>query len=161
MTNVPPPYAGMKDTPPKKKNKVLKYFLIFVAVIAVIAAIAIVGAMLATQKPTKIAKSFLDHLSAQQLEEAYNLTSSQFKQTVPPQAFVDFLKKYPILTTPSHVAFDQRSREGSVATVSGKITATSGESAPVTMTIVKEQDEWRVMNLSLNPEDVPRGVANE
>ncbi|MFC2074735.1 DUF4864 domain-containing protein [Bdellovibrionota bacterium] len=150
----------MEAKRPKKKRRVLRFFAWAAGCLVVIVAITLFIAMAATSKPTKVARNFLGDLSDQQLEQAYNLTSSQFKASVPPEQFVRFTKQYPILTSPSNISFSHRSVENGVATVAGKITSTTGDVAPITVMVIKEKDDWRVLSLSLRPEDSPTGFSD-
>ncbi|HLB58981.1 MAG TPA: DUF4864 domain-containing protein [Bdellovibrionota bacterium] len=160
MAELQTPTQPMPEAP-KKKTKLPKILFITFILILAIGAGAYYLSQTITAAPTKVAENFLQKLTQQNLDEAYNLTSSQFKSAVTPDVFQQFLQQYPILTQVTTVKFSFQESDDKSTRLSGELTGKGGETAPITMVVVKEDKKWRVLNLSLNPADVPRGVAGE
>lgn len=142
----------------KLTNKT-KVFISIVALALIITSVIL--SLRSTTKPSKVARSFLEDLSKKEIEEAYNMTSTQFKATVTKETFNNFLNLYPILTSRTEIDFSEHSVDNDIATISGKIKARDGSNFPITMHIIKENGNWRVLALSLNPSGSSRGIAME
>ena len=145
------PQPGPTLSAPKKRNwlKILGIAAI-VLVVFVAGIIALVFSMGAA--PMKASEKFLTQLSSNQVDQAYESASIQFKQTVTRDKFDEFLQAFPIVTkvkTPSFNAFNIENN--TLATVSGTVTATDGQVSPITLQLVNENNEWRVLNFDLNP----------
>ena len=139
----------MEEATKQKLKKWFKWYLYFAAVVVVIVGVVFLYVFSVTNKPTKVAKNFLTTLSSNMIDEAYKLTSSEFKKTVSPDQFKEFLDKYPILTSPSDIAMKYRSRKNGMSQVGGIITSKEGNVAPFSVVLVNENGEWRGLNLNL------------
>ncbi len=136
---------------PKKRNW-LKILGIAAITLVVFAAgiVALVFSMGAA--PMKASEKFLTELSSNRVDQAYESASIQFKQTVTREKFNEFLAAYPVVTKVKTPSFNSFSIENNtLATVSGTVTATDGQVSPITLQLVNENNEWRVLNFDLNP----------
>lgn len=148
---------------PSLPNTGKKRFLPII-IIAVLVSLCGISAYLVFglgKSPTKVAKSFIYSLSGKDLKAAYAMTSSQFQSTVTLLDLEKFLIQYPILKTVSSVKLPIKVVKDNVAKVSGELNSKDGKSSPITLVVVKESSKWRVLNLSLNPEDVPNKTPNK
>ncbi|MBU0645892.1 DUF4864 domain-containing protein [Patescibacteria group bacterium] len=109
-----------------------------------------------TNGPREVADVFMADLNAGQVASAYDLTSSAFQEAVSGESWAQFVEAYPILVGYQDVSFNYSSMAGDSAVISGTLKGTDGEVRPVTIDLVKENEEWRVLNLSLEPEDAPQ-----
>ncbi len=110
---------------------------------------------------------FMNALGNNKLEEAYNMTSIEFKEVATMEIFESFLGEFPILTSYSSYTLDYdevsttediSSEETSVITLgitSGTIIDSEGTENPLTINLVNRDDTWQIVNFSLEPEDVP------
>ncbi len=127
---------------------ILVGFLVFVALIIGVA-------FWATSAPADEAQTFVNLISADQLEDAYDRTANQFKEVVSKDQFEEFVAQYTVLTSPSTTSFNYRSVENNLATMQGTITAQDGTVSPITVQLVQENDTWKVLNIDLNPYETP------
>lgn len=113
------------------------------------------------KSPTNVAKGFVKKLSKNDLKSAYEMTARQFQTTVTVTDLEKFLIQYPILISVSSMKFKFKDENNDVATVSGEIGGKDGNISPITLVIVKENNKWKILNLSLNPKDIPREISGE
>ncbi len=147
-----PKAPGQPDNPtaPKKTNWLLIVGICFGGLIAMVA--GIIALVFWAGGPTlKTGETFLTQLSSNQVDTAYDSGSIEFKNTVSKEQFNGFLVQFPVLTKVKSTSFNSFSIENNFATISGTITATDGQVAPITMQLVNENGQWRVLNLDLNP----------
>lgn len=143
--------ADPQSSTPKKRNW-LKIILIAALGLFAFVAIIITFVFSLGSAPMKAGENFLKQLSSNQVREAYASASIQFQQSITEEQFNEFLAAFPVLTKMETVSFSAFEIENNVlATVRGTITGTDGQVAPITMQLVNENDQWRVLNLDLNP----------
>jgi hypothetical protein len=103
--------------------------------------------------PNKSANEFLSNLETNQVDQAYAQTATIFKEATSREDFQAFVEAFPILTTSNEVSFDEIERSTAdgqnVSVVSGKLTAESGETTPVEITMVAEDGVWKVATIDL------------
>ena len=158
--NVTPQSTLAATLPPPRKIKIIPLVIIISALITIFA----FGAYYLINigdNPTSVAKGFINNLTDNDLKSAYEMTSSQFQTTVTVADLEKFLTQYPILKNIDSVKFPFKNVTADVAKISGELNSKDGKNSPITMVVVKENGNWKVLNLSLNPQDVPREVANE
>ena len=147
---------------PKKNGKMFKKVLLFsLPVVAVTALIVFALPLTSGSKPKKVATQFLNELANKDFNKAYQVTSIQFQATVPMATFNEFLKMYPILTTKGRLDFSSTTVDENIATISGNIKTDAGDESPIILHVVKEDGSWKILALSLNPEDSPREITSE
>lgn len=116
--------------------------------------LGVYGLFSAASAPTKAAKSFLETVSSGDVGSAYTMTSTVFKEATAQEDLELFIEVFPVVAESTEITFNQFSIDNDVAVVSGTIYSET-ESSPITVTLTKEGSEWKVVNFSLNPEDVP------
>ncbi len=67
------------------------------------------------------------------------------------EAFEMFLDRFLILTKVSGVSFNSVRISGDYGTTRGTIRTRDGSRMPIMLQYVKEGDEWKVINIKLNP----------
>ncbi len=107
----------------------------------------------------KVSDDFMNALANNQTEEAYGMTSDEFKGVADLERLILFLEEFPILTDYTSYSFDYRSALTSYdpiwGVVSGTITDSAGFEEPLTIKFVYRDEMWQVVNFSLELEDVP------
>jgi hypothetical protein len=102
--------------------------------------------------PMKASEQFLGLLSSNQIDQAYDSTSIQFRDAVSKDTFQAFLEQYPILKKEKKTSFTAFNVQNNTqATVGGTMTAADGQISPVSIQLVNENEQWRVLNIDLNP----------
>ena len=146
--------TGGEVTESKKSGKVIKVIIASVVVLVLLVSFGIYGLYSAASAPGKAAKSFLKSAASGDITTTYNMTSSEFKEVTTEEDLSLFFEYFPIVVEATNVSFDQFSIEDGIATVSGTIESADA-SSPITFTLIKEEDKWKVVNFSLEEEDVP------
>lgn len=101
----------------------------------------------------------LTALRAGDYQTAYSLTSSEFQSTVSPEQFKVFIEQYPVLRNNADSTFNDRKIENGTGTVKGTVTGTNGASKTVEYTLVKENGQWKILNIQLKATDA--GVSSD
>lgn len=133
-------------------------------VIAVVILIAFVGLIVSCAfsiggPAMKAGEVFLTQITAGQVDAAYESAAAKFKETVPKDVFAKFVKEFPIATKVKSVSFNSFSIENSIAEIHGTITTTDGQTGPVNMTLVDENNVWKVQYVDFLTEE--QIAANE
>jgi hypothetical protein len=102
---------------------------------------------------TAAADEFLDDLKAQRIDEAYSRTTTAFQNASTIENFRGLLQAAPIVTghTTRQVQLSRifKNTNGSIATF--RVTFTSQDSSGgATLTMAKEDDQWKVMGLNID-----------
>ncbi len=97
-------------------------------------------------------EEFLLLMGSGEIEEAYESTAEGFKMVTDEEAFEAFLDRFPILTEVRSVSFNSVSVSGDYGTTRGTIRSRDGSTMPIMLQYVKEGEEWKVINVELNPE---------
>jgi hypothetical protein len=100
-----------------------------------------------TQGAADAARAQLEDLKRGDQIAAYNRLSSTYQQTMTPEAFEQLVATHPALRSYANATFNNRSVSGNTASLSGTITATSGEREPVTFLLIKEGDVWKISGI--------------
>lgn len=136
---------------PQKSSLLKKILIGFVSFIVIVVALAFGLGFGLTAAPTKVAKEFTAQLSAGNISKAYNLTSKEFRKATTQEALEGFVNAYPILKNAPEPSFNDRSVENGNATISGTLVGTDGAKRPINVYLVKEDGEWVVLSLDLEP----------
>lgn len=143
----------------KKKNNSLWIIIGVVAVVAVLVIAGIVSTALkvidAATAPQQAGKEFVNLAASGNIPDAYDSTSAEFQEVTTEEDLAVFLETFPLQA--DTVSFTYFSFENNVAIISGTVEV-GEETSPITMTLVKRDKEWRVVNFSLEPEDVPNSA---
>jgi len=110
--------------------------------------------------PTPQAEKFVKAVSQNKIDAAYELTSSDFQKVVSKDTLSSFIQTFPIIVDYKNLNLSCRGTEKSagkeLAYASGKLVGKSGETSSITINLIKEQDQWKVLNFSLKDDDVPK-----
>lgn len=134
-------------------NKALRIALFAGVFIVLFVGGVLAVVFVATSAPTDAAEKFLEDLSAGNVSTAYeDGTSMGFKNTVSRDSFDVFLDTHTVLKNVDKHFFSYRGVTGNdFAVLRGTITASNGEVSPINIEFVYENNEWRILNLDLNP----------
>ena len=94
-------------------------------------------------------KRHLDALRAGNIEAAYAETSIAFQQNTSIEQYAAFIERYPVLKNIADYSFSSREVENGLGTLKGTLTTTDGGVVPVEFKLVKENDQWKILGLSL------------
>ena len=128
----------------------LKIVLGIAAGLAVVIAIAVTVALWATSGLIEPIERQLAALKAGNIEAAYAETSEAFHQATPIDKFTAFVGQFPMLKDVASHSFSSRSVENGVGKVSGTLTSSTGGVTPVEYQLVKENEAWKILYISLN-----------
>jgi len=133
---------------PKKKMKLWKKILIGIGVFILL---IIILAFSATSGIVKVAEKQLNLISSGDLKGAYALTSQEFQKSVSYDKFMAYVNNYAVLKDNKGHKFTSRETQGDTGTIEGTLTAKDGTTMPVEYKFVKENSEWKILSLDLNP----------
>lgn len=144
--------------PEKKQKKITKKKIIVLIVILSLVILGFafgVGTIVwtTTAKVRSAAKSFITIAESGNVTGAYDSASEAFRSVTTAEELGIFLETFPV--EPESIKFSYISIKNGVATLSGTVTV-DGEESPITFTLVKEDGYWKIVNFSLNPNDVPQ-----
>jgi hypothetical protein len=128
--------------------------------LAILALVALFGSIFFfTSGAADAADAFFARIAEGDIEGAYASTAEEFRADTPVEEFGAFLETTALSRFES-ATWNSRSVENNRATISGTITTTDGGRIPMTVGLVKEQGEWRVLSVKkadagLVPETAP------
>ena len=137
---------------PAPKKRFPRWAKILIGVVVFIV-IVIIVAFSATSGVVKVVDKQLSLLKQGDVEGAYALTSGEFKNATPLEDFKKFVEQYPTMSKNKSYTFTERSIENNIGTAKGSLTAEDGTVTPITYTLVKEEGEWKILNLKLGTEE--------
>jgi hypothetical protein len=129
---------------------VRKLFIIVVAVIggvAVLAAVVIGGVFWFTGGAVEASEKFLALVAQEKMEEAYESTATGFRSRQDAASFAATVRRIG-LTRYESASWAQRQIQNDRATLEGSVKTADGATIPLTITLVSEGDEWRVLGLT-------------
>ncbi|MFH0831017.1 MAG: DUF4864 domain-containing protein [Parcubacteria group bacterium] len=152
----------MAQAPVQQVKKRKTWLWVLLGVVAVL--VVLIGLFVwwifggSTGSAKKAATNWITQLSSEQVDQAYQNTSTGFQQGTDRAAFESFLEAYPIMTNMTEVKFtsiERQSGEGqSLTTVDGTLTGSDGATSPIEVMLILENDDWKVHNVDL------RGLSN-
>ncbi len=120
--------------------------LIFVILITIIFAVV----LKVTSGPVKVVESQLEAIRANDIKKAYDFNSLQFKKSVPYKDFRQIVRHTAALKDNKSASFNNRKIKDGIATLRGTIKFKGGK-IPAEYRLVKENGQWRILYLRLNP----------
>jgi hypothetical protein len=105
----------------------------------------------ATQGITEVANLQLKALRSDDLVKAYAYTSRDFQSATSLDDFKQFIAGYPSLRNNKDASFTDRQVENNMGKLKGTLNSRDGSVTPVEYTLVKENGEWKILNMKLNP----------
>lgn len=120
-----------------------------VFVVAIVAIISL--ALYATKGIVEVADQQLAALRAGDYPQAYSYTSKDFQNSTPLAKFQAFVEAYPSLKNNESSSFSSRKMENDVGTLEGTLKSKDGGVTPVVYKLVKENDTWKILSITVNP----------
>lgn len=97
-------------------------------------------------------QAFLKALRQQKIEQAYSeLTASHFREENSLPDFEDFVKKILPLSESESATFDRLMFNNNIATFVVSLYINETEAMPVEFDLIKEKDQWKILNLFVHP----------
>jgi hypothetical protein len=127
-----------------KKKKIILGAVAFLVIIIFIG-------FSATQGITDVANLQLKALRSDDLVKAYAYTSREFQSATSLDDFKQFIAGYPSLRNNKDASFTDRQVENNMGKLKGTLNSRDGSVTPVEYTLVKENGEWKILNMKLNP----------
>jgi hypothetical protein len=118
--------------------------------IAIFIALIIALSLFLTRGLADVANKQLEALRKGDVTAAYSYTAKDFQHAVSMQNFEKFLDQYPALKNNQKSSWSERSTSNGIGTLKGTLTATDGGVTPVEYHFVKENNEWKVLSITLN-----------
>lgn len=110
----------------------------------------IASVFFATSGLTDAAREQLTALRQQDYEKAYSYTSNEFKKSASLEDFIKFVNDYPALSDNKNATFTNRSIDAAgTGVISGTLESSDGTTIPVTYMLVKENDQWKILNIDV------------
>lgn len=132
----------------KKKMALWKKILIGVGVFFLLITII---SFSATSGIVKVSEKQLNLISSGDLKGAYALTSQEFQKSVTYDKFLKYVNTYEVLKNYNSHSFSSRETQGDLGLIRGTITAKDGTVMPLEYRLIKENGEWKILSLDLNP----------
>ncbi len=104
--------------------------------------------------PSEVAEDFLWSVADGEYTEAFEMTHSEFQKGATVEGLQVFVESYPVIDDMTDLKFTYHSADGDLRISSGTIEG-AGETLPITVQLLEEDDKWKVVFFSINPEDVP------
>jgi hypothetical protein len=123
-------------------KKILLGLLAFIVFVVVLA-------FWLTSGISEVANKQLDALRKGDVVTAYSYTSKAFQADTSIDRFKAFIDKYPALKNNRESSWSSREISNGNGTLVGTLTANDGTTLPVEYHFVKENNEWRMLNLVL------------
>lgn len=129
----------------------MKKFLIIVgsivAGLAVLAGVIVALVFWFTGGAVEASERFLALLAQDKIEEAYQSTATAFRSQQDAASFATTVKAIG-LTRYASASWSNREIQNNRATLEGSVTTTDGGTIPLTIQLVSEGDEWKVLGLT-------------
>lgn len=132
----------------KRKTNTLVIVGVTVGAIAAMLASAIGLIFYLTQGQVKASDQFLARISEGRIHEAYQSTASVFRSGVSEEAFAEAINRSGLRGYASS-SWHSRSRNNDQATLEGTITTRDGREIPLTMHLIKENDDWKIIGFEI------------
>jgi len=144
--------ANLNRTPKKSVNTWGKLMMVGCGVFLLLTGAIIALVFWATSGVSSAGNDFIEALNRGELEAAYELTSMGFQQDIDIAAFEEFIKSNPVLYNAESASFSAMGVESDTfGYVRGTVKGTDGQVSPILIDLVNENEEWKVVNINLNP----------
>ncbi len=104
-------------------------------------------------KMADVAQAELAALRAGDVEQAYTYTSTEFQKAVSIEDFEKFVTHYPALKDNTSASFPDRNMHDNLGNLNGTLSLPNGKSIPITIHLIKENDQWKIVEIILNPRE--------
>ena len=96
------------------------------------------------------AQQELTALRAGDISKAYSYTSDKFQKSVSIDDFKKFVDHYPQLKSNVSASFRDREIHDDSGTLKGSLTLQDGKATPIEIDVIKENNEWKIIEIILN-----------
>ena len=138
----------------KKKSlgkKIAIGVAIFFGCLAVLGVIIGYTVFRTTESVVGVVKEQLTAMSSGNYEKAYEYTSLSFQENYSYDEFVFFVELSQVLYKNSDSSFGSREIIGNEAFLKGSLTSDSGMVLPAEFQLIKENREWKIINIDIMP----------
>jgi len=132
----------------KKKTNTLIIVGVTVGVLAAMLAAAIGLIFYLTQGQVKASDQFLARIGEGKIHEAHQSTASVFRSEISEETFTEAINRSGLRDYASS-SWHSRSRNNDKATLEGTVTTRDGREIPLTMHLIKENGEWKVIGFEI------------
>lgn len=137
---------------PKKRKTWLWVLLSIIGVVVILGGM-FVWWVFGGGTPKKVANEWLELLASDQVDAAYDMTASAFKEGTSAEQFDVFLEAYPIMTSVDAANYSGIEREvtngQSLTTLTGTLSGMDGSTSPVKLVLIEEDSTWKIYNVDL------------
>ncbi len=96
-------------------------------------------------------QTFLKEIQSKNLSNAYNLTSTQFRNENTLKAFEEFIKSHPEFFKSNSSTFEKLVFNNNIATIIGEIIHSDTQSLPVEFDLIQEEGQWKILHIFTHP----------
>lgn len=147
----------MEEQNENKANKKILSLIVFFAILIVIVILGLI--LKGTHKnpeAREVGQTFVQLLTEEKTDEAYFLTTDEFKNIVPVTDLKAFSSVHTVLNENTYWVIDKVMPESDQTVLVGTIKDGSGATAPVILYMKENQKlGWQVSFFSINPSDIP------
>ncbi len=135
---------------------------VLVSAVGVITFIIIVIAIayFATGGVNSTIKNQLVALRSGDIAKAYSYTSTDFRNATPLTDFEAFVNHYEALRENKRFSLTEKEIKDDTGVVKGTLYSKEGASTPVEYLLVKEDGEWKILGIQVNPSSVIENAGN-
>lgn len=131
-----------------KKTSLLFKILLTIIILIVLSVVLIA---LTSEDVTDTVDKQLNAIKQGKITEAYyDHTSKAFQQATSLEQFREFLKAYPELADSKSIRFVDRNVDVDKGVLQARLTTTEGVEVPIQYTMVREGDNWKIVNILLD-----------
>ena len=125
--------------------------LIVVVGIILVIVFVVVGSM--TAEPERAAKEFLGAAASGDYARAHSYFSAPLKEKQSLEAFSEIVRSSPSLFSVTDTTFSERSIDTAGAKLAGTATLKAGTRVPVSFSLVKENNEWKLIAYNIGSKE--------
>lgn len=128
-----------------------KKILIWIGSLTAFVAVVFAIAYFASGGLTSVIYKQLSAIRAGEIIKAYAYTSIDFRGATSLNDFEEFVSHYPALKNNKSAKFSETQRKNDTGIARGTLYADDGTATPVEYLLVKEDGEWKVLGIQINP----------
>lgn len=148
----PPPQQQQYAAPGQKKKGIPMFLKVILGIFIFIVLIVAI-ALFATSGVVKPVEEHLALLQKGDVAAAYNSASQAFKNVLSLEEYKKFVSQFPFLSNNKSHNFSEREIKNNIGRVKGTITSVDGAVVPIIFSLVKENGQWKIISIDINPKD--------